>query len=111
MDEDIKQWITLNNELKIMNEKINVLRERKNNLCKKIYNYANNNRLVDNFIPLTNGKIKITTINVTQPLTFKYIEKSLGEIIKNENQIKQIVNHIKEKREIKLVPDIKYVDN
>jgi len=111
MDEDIKQWVLINNELKILNEKINELREKKNSLCKKMFNYAESNRLVNHFIPLKNGKLKITTMNVIQPLTFKYIEKSLGEIIKNENQIKQIVSHIKEKREIKLLPDIKYINN
>jgi dihydroorotase len=40
-------------------------------------------------------------------LTFKYLEKTLGEIIKNESQVKLIMEHIKQKREIKVVPEIK----
>ena len=48
---------------------------------------------------------------VQSPLTFKYLEKSLGEIIKNENQVKQIVEYIKNKREVKVVPEIKRFSN
>jgi hypothetical protein len=44
---------------------------------------------------------------VPAPLTYKYLETSLGEIIKNETQVKQIINYLKEKREIKLVSEIK----
>ena len=44
---------------------------------------------------------------VTQPLTFKYLEKSLGEIIKNSEQVNTIVNHIKNNRDSKIVTELK----
>jgi dihydroorotase len=46
-----------------------------------------------------------------EPLTFKYIEKTLGEVIKNESQVKLIMEHLKLKRETKIVSEIKRLYN
>ena len=43
----------------------------------------------------------------TQPLTFKFLETCLSEIIKNEEQVSQIVNYIKNKRDVKYVTELK----
>ena len=43
--------------------------------------------------------------------TLKFLEKSLGEVIRNEVQAKLIVDQIKDKREIKVVPEIKRFSN
>ena len=40
-------------------------------------------------------------------LTFKYVEKSLGEIIEDENQVKKIMDYLKKNRDIKSVAEIK----
>jgi dihydroorotase len=55
--------------------------------------------------------VKFANTKVIEPLTFRYLEKTLGEIIKNENQVKIIMDHIKQKREIKIVPEIKRFSN
>ena len=60
---------------------------------------------------LKTGKLKFTNTKVPEPLTFKYLEKTLGEVIKNENQVKLIMEHIRQKREIKVVPEIKRFSN
>jgi hypothetical protein len=79
----------------------------------KIFQHVQHNKLTEINLPISNGngnnKLKFVTTNVAQPLTFKYVEKSLGEIIKNETQVKQIVDYLKQKREIKPVSEIKRV--
>ena len=44
-------------------------------------------------------------------LTFKYLEKTLSGVIKNESQINLIMEHIKQKRSFKIVPEIKRFSN
>jgi hypothetical protein len=73
--------------------------------------YAKENNLSNATIQISDGKLKFASTKVQSPLTFKYLEKSLGEIIKNENQVKQIVEYIKSKREVKVVSEIKRFSN
>jgi len=107
----IQQWVSLDNQLKQINEKTKELREKRNNLEQNITTYANNNNLSNAIVQISDGKIKFTNTKVAEPLTFKYLEKSLGEVIKNETQVKAIMEHIKQKRNIKVVPEIKRFSN
>jgi len=106
-EKDIQQWVSIDNQLKILNEKIKDLREKKNDLSSNLTKYAENNNLSDKVIQITDGRLKFTKTRVTAPLTYKYLEKTLGEIIKNETQLKQIMNYLKENRESKIVEEIK----
>jgi hypothetical protein len=106
-EEQLSQWIQLDCQLKLLNEKTNHLRETKQNLTQKIMNYVEENKL--STIQLGNNKIKFTKNNIPQPITFKYLENSLRDIIKNEHQVKQIIDYIKQKREIKTNFEIKQV--
>jgi len=62
---------------------------------------------VGSTIQISDGKLKFVQLKETQPLTFKYLETCLKEIIKNEEQVNKIVDYIKNKREVKYVADIK----
>ena len=107
-EEQVKQWVILDNQLKILNDKTHALREQKNDLCKQLFEHVQNKKLPSSAtIPINDGKLKFITTHVAQPLTFKYVEKSLGEVIRNESQVKQIIEYLKQKREIKSIPEIK----
>lgn len=110
-ENDIKQWVQIDNQLKELNERTKVLREKRNSLEKNITTYATSNNLSNSTVQIGDGKLKFTNTRVPEPLTFKYLEKTLGEIIKNENQVKLIMEHIKQKRDIKIVPEIKRYSN
>ena len=58
-------------------------------------------------IRISDGILKFTNTKITAPLTFTYIKQTLGEIIKNKEQIETILSYLKSKRETKLVPEIK----
>jgi len=78
----IQQWVSIDNQLKILNEKMKLLRESKNELSEDITNYASKNNLSNSTIQISDGKIKFANTRVAEPLTFKYLERSLAEIIK-----------------------------
>ena len=99
------QWISFDNELKILNEKIKQLRNKKSELEEQL----SAKHQINSLVKVGDGTLKLTQTRTSTPLTLKYLEKSLGEIIKNEVQFKQIMTHIKTQREITLVPEIKRV--
>ena len=107
----VKKWVQLDNQLKQINEKTKELREKRNTLEKNITTYASSNNLSNSTIQISDGKLKFSNTKVPEPLTFKYLEKTLNEVIKNENQVKLIMEHIRQKREIKVVPEIKRFSN
>jgi hypothetical protein len=106
----IKQLTELDNDLKELNEKIKSIREKRNFLEKNIINTAKINNYSDT-INIDNGKLKFINTKIPEPLTFKYLEKTLNKIIKNEAQVNLIMDHIKQNREIKIVPEIKRIYN
>jgi phosphatidate phosphatase PAH1 len=103
----IQQWVQLDNQVKKLNEEIKQLREQRNNIESNLSTYAKTNNMVDKTFKVNNDKLKFVDTKVPEPLTFKYLEKTLGEIIKNESQVQLIMEHIKQKRAIKIVPEIK----
>lgn len=110
-EQQIQQWVTIDNQMKLLNDKIKELREKKNNLSENITKYAETNNLKNTSIQISDGKLKFISTKVSNPLTFKYIEKSLGEVIKNENQVKLIVDYLKNNRDIKVTQEIKRFSN
>jgi hypothetical protein len=106
-ENNIQQWVALDNQVKLLNEKIRDLRDKKNTLTNNITNYAISNQLTKSSIQISDGKLKFVDTRVAEPLTFKYLEKTLSEVIKNESQVKTIIEHLKQKREVKVVHEIK----
>ena len=108
-EKEIQEWVTIDNQIKLLNDKISALRERKNNLSQNLTTYADKNNLSNATIQISDGKLKFVNTRIIAPLTFKYLEKSLDEIIKNSGQVKQIVDYLKQHRESKNVPEIKRI--
>ena len=103
----IQQWVSLDNQLKQLNEKVKDLRDKRNNLEENITSYASENNLSNATVKISDGRLKFANTKVQEPLTFKYLERTLGEVIKNEAQVKLIMEHLKQKRSFKMVPEIK----
>jgi hypothetical protein len=103
----IQQWVQIDNQLKKLNEQVKQLREQRNSLETTLTTYAKTNNMNQTTIQINNDKLKFIDTKVPEPLTFKYLEKTLGEIIKNESQVQLIMEHIKQKRAVKVVPEIK----
>ena len=110
-ENQIQQWVLVDNQLKTLNDKMKVLRETRNALSGNITNYAEKNNLSNSTVNISDGKLKFVNTKVQAPLTFKFLEKTLGEVIHNEVQAKLIVDQIKDKREVKVVPEIKRFSN
>lgn len=106
-EEKIQRWVSIDNQMKLLNEKIRDLREKKGELTQNILECAEENNMGNTTIQISDGRLKFTNTRISEPLTFKYLEKSLSEIIRNESQVKQIIEYIKKNRETKIVHELK----
>jgi hypothetical protein len=112
LDKNIQEWVTLDNEHKALNNRLKLVRERKHQLEEQLFQHEqfaslNQNSLKDISIRISDGILKFTKTKITAPLTFTYIKQTLGEIIKNKEQMETVLSYLKSKRETKLVPEIK----
>jgi hypothetical protein len=110
-EQTIQQWISLDDQIKIYSEKIKELRDRKHIIERNATQLASDNKLLNASIKIKDGNLKIVNTKVTSPLTFKYLEKSLGGIIQNKEQVNRILTHIKNNRETKIIQEIKRFSN
>jgi hypothetical protein len=110
-EQQIQQWVAIDNQMKILNDKMKELRDKKYNISEQINSHIETSQLTNTSIKLSDGHLKFIKVKETQQLTFKYLETCLSEIIKNEEQVKKIVDYIKNKREVKYVPEIKRLYN
>jgi hypothetical protein len=110
-ENNIQQWVAVDNQMKSLNDKMKTLRDKRNILSGNITDYAKKNNLSNSTVNIGDEKLKFVNTKVQPPLTLKFLEKSLGEVIRNEVQAKNIVEQIKDKREAKIVPEIKRFSN
>lgn len=110
-EQQIQQWVTIDNQMKILNDRLKELRDKKNNISEQINTHIETSQLNNASVKISDGQLKFIKVKETQQLTFKYLETCLSEIIKNEEQVKKIIDYIKNKREIKYFPEIKRLYN
>jgi hypothetical protein len=110
-EQQIQNWVLIDNQMKMLNDKMKELRDKKNTISEQLNKHIETSQLNNTFVKLSDGQLKFVKVKETQQLTFKYLETCLSEIIKNEDQVNKIVEYIKNKREIKYVPEIKRLYN
>lgn len=105
--EQIKEWVQIDNRVKTLNEELKELRNNRTNLTTAIYDYATNNNLEHAVIQISDGKLKFQNTRVPQALTLKFVKECLEECIGGSVDVNEIIDYIKDKREVKYTNDIK----
>jgi hypothetical protein len=110
IEKQIQEWVILDNQYKLIYDKVKQVREKKKHLLESIL--SNDKLSLNSVINITDGRLKLVNTQTSTPLSFTYIENSLSEIIKNEDQVKKIMDHLKKRRETKTVTELKrYYNN
>ena len=104
---NIQDWVTVDNQIKTLNQEIKELRGNRNSLTNNIFTYAESNNLENAVIQISDGKLKFQNIKQTAPISFKLVKEVLNECIDNEEHVEAIITAIKNKRESKYTYDIK----
>ena len=69
-EENIKQWVLLDNQIKIHADKVKELRELKQNHSEIILQHVETNSLSSATVQISDGRLKFTPTRQTTPLTF-----------------------------------------
>ena len=106
-DKQIQKWIELDNKFKKINNEIKTTRDMKNDLEASIMDIVANKKLLNTSISTTDGRLRFIETKSSNPLSLTFVEQCLHELIPNALQVQHILKYIKEKREIKINPEIK----
>ena len=105
--ENIKGWVTLDNQLKVVNEKTRRMREHKQKLNQEICDFAIHNNIDHKYIEISDGTLKFVKRKEYKPITYTFLEKTLSEIMPNKKELSFVMNYIKDKRDIVIHDDIR----
>jgi hypothetical protein len=106
-EKQIQEWVTLDNQIKTLNQKLKELRETRTVNEAHILSYAEKNKLNQTTINISDGALKFVSVKQTAPLTLKYVAECLAKCIKNQEQVDYVMTIIKDSREVKIATDIK----
>lgn len=108
--EDIKLWVSLDNQIKNLTNELNNLRNEKNKVNNNIFNYVESNNLSNSVINITDGQLNFTTTRQTSNISLKNIEAVLTETLNDKELINKIIEKLKNSRNTKLVNTIKRIN-
>lgn len=106
---NVKRWVDLDTQIKNTNDKIKLFREEKIKITNNILSNISENSPKLTRIQLPDGELQFYTKKDYSPLTFKFLEKCLSEIISDESQTAYIIEYVKNKRQITNGIDIKRI--
>jgi len=111
LEENIKKWVSLDNQLKTLTEKTKELRDARSTTEELILDYVETKQMNNATINISDGRLRFVSTKQTAPLTLKYVEECLMQCIGNEEKVQKLMDYIKEKKEFKYVQDIKRTYN
>jgi len=109
---EIKEWVHLDSQSKILNDKLKEIRNKKNEIGSNIFTFVESNNLSSSTIKITDGKLKFSQTKQTSPITLGFLEGCLLDLFNDQDKVQELLEYIKNKREIKFNPEIKrFYDN
>jgi hypothetical protein len=106
-DKQIQKWVEVDNRVKKLNVELKTSRDLKNELEASIMTTVNNKKLLNTSLSLSDGRLRFVETRTTNPISLTFVEQCLNDLIPNKSQVQHILKYIKEKREIKINPEIK----
>lgn len=105
-EEQICEWVSTDNNIKLLNEQIKEQRAKRNALGESILTVATESNLENSVIQITDGKLKFQNTRSTAPLTYRFLKECLEDCL-DEKDVPKIMEYIKEKREVRYSQEVK----
>ena len=106
-EENVKQWVLIDNTIKNMQAQLKQLKDKKNLVGDAINEYIETNSLTNAQINISDGRLKYHVARSTQPLTLKYIKDCLSACIASEDKVETLMDYIRSSRETREVTELK----
>tara|TARA_B100001057_G_scaffold326252_1_gene326457 strand:- start:11405 stop:11746 length:342 start_codon:yes stop_codon:yes gene_type:complete len=111
LEENIKNWVVLDNSIKELANRLKDLREKRDNYNYEILSYIKENNLTNATIKVSDGNLKFVDSKIAQPLTYKFLNDSMQKFFKDKELTDKFIKFMKTQREIKISKDIKRTYN
>ena len=106
-EEQIQQWVSIDNQIKLYNEKLKDLRAERNQTGNQIIEYVDTENLRNATVQISDGRLRFMDTKQQTPLTLHHVKKCLTECIRPYEKVDEIMTYIKQSREYKTVSNIK----
>ncbi len=105
----IRKWTAADTQIRNLNNQLRDLRASRDSITTEVCNYMKTKGLDKRKIEISDSTLSYYEKTETSSLSYSYLEKRLGEIIPDKDQVEQIITYLKDKRETKKVPDLRRV--
>jgi len=105
----IAKWIQVEDEIKKYNVHLSKLRETRTQLNTQIAKQLIDTKKQDAIIRTSNCNLRLYNTKISSPISFKYLEQTLPDLIDDDGQIKQIIKYLKSKRNVKITTELRKV--
>ena len=112
-EQHVQKWVETDNQVRALNERLSQLRETRRQLEESMSRHAKEQSWSARpTIQISDGKLTLTQVKVSSPLTFKYVEKCLRELLPSQpEKVDTILEYLHSHRETKMVNEVKRVWN
>ena len=91
---EIKEWVNLDSQSKLLNEKLKEIRNKKTEISDNIFEFVESNNLSSSIIKISDGRLKFGQTKQTSPITLGFLENCLQELFNNEEKVGEIMEYI-----------------
>lgn len=98
LQENIKKWVKLDNNYKLLYNQLREVREEKNNISANLFDYFSNNSMKPPNVNISDGKLGFVEVNTANVLSFKFLEDCFNEYFDETSKTKELLEFIKSKR-------------
>ena len=110
-EQNLRKWAITDNKIRTSNTELKDLRKQRETLSSSICTFMKTNGMENKKISTGDSIITFCEKKETSSLTFGYVEKCLGEIIADKDNVAYIIKYLKDNREVKKSNDLRRVFN
>ena len=107
LEKYVQKWVLVDNQLQILLEKTKTMREWKKKLTDKIVETMQEKGIEHKILSIPDGELTLQEKKEYTCLSFGFLEECLQDMIQDEAKIEEIMDFVREKREIKITKEIR----
>lgn len=103
----VKKYVEIDNEIESLQGRLRTMKDWKKKVGAVILKQMEDQNLTDHTLEINDGTLRYSERKEYSSMSFSYIEKCLNDMISEPEQVKYVIQYLKDKREIKYVPELK----
>lgn len=107
LEKYVQKWVLVDDQITILQEKTKTMREWKKKLSDKILQIMEEKGLSNKIMSIPNGELSVQEKREYSSLSYGFIEDCLEEIITDKEKVADIIDYLRDNREIKTVKEIR----